>query len=146
MHLREIHVYTHELPIKNGAYSMAHAKYTSFTTTLVELVADDGTVGWGETCPVGPTYAECHSLGAVAALQEMAPGLIGCDIWPLALHRRMDGRLNGRAALRGRATAERCRTDHGQSAVAGMSSQRSAPRATSLTGLRRVPAHGPAMQ
>lgn len=95
MRIREIHVYTHELPIKNGAYSMAHAKYTSFTTTLVELVAEDGTIGWGETCPVGPTYAECHALGAVAALQEMAPGLIGSDVWPLALHRRMDGRLNG---------------------------------------------------
>lgn len=95
MRLKQLHVYTHELLIENGSYSMAHAKYSSFTTTLVRLVADDGTEGWGETCPVGPTYAECHALGAVAALTEMAPGLIGSDIWPLTLQRAMDVRLNG---------------------------------------------------
>src|SRR5215469_6956429 len=95
MRLRETHTHSHELPIKNGAYSMAHSKFSSFTTTLVRLVADDGTEGWGETCPVGPTYAECHALGAVAARREMAPGLMGSDVWPLSLQRRMDGRLNG---------------------------------------------------
>ena len=55
MRLREIHVYKHELPVKNGPYVMANAKVWSLDTTLVRLVGEDGTEGWGETCPVGAT-------------------------------------------------------------------------------------------
>ena len=95
MKLREIHIYSHELPVKNGPYVMANASVWSLGTTLVRLVAEDGTEGWGETCPVGPTYAEAHAGGARAALIEMAPGLIGCDLWPLSLQRRMNSLLNG---------------------------------------------------
>jgi L-alanine-DL-glutamate epimerase-like enolase superfamily enzyme len=61
----------------------------------VKLVAEDGTVGWGETCPIGPTYAEAHAAGARAALYELAKGLIGAEIWPLSLNRKMAGLLNG---------------------------------------------------
>ncbi len=62
----------------------------------MKLVADNGLVGWGETCPVGPTYAESHALGARAALREMAPGLVGTDLLGMrALHRKMDSLLNG---------------------------------------------------
>ncbi|MGC9538436.1 hypothetical protein [Streptomyces sp. UG1] len=53
-------------------------------------MSEDGAEGWGETCPIGPTYAEAHAKGARAALAEMALGLIGADLWPLALHRRME--------------------------------------------------------
>ncbi|MEX0283288.1 MAG: mandelate racemase/muconate lactonizing enzyme family protein [Paracoccaceae bacterium] len=95
MRISELHLFRHELPVKNGPYTMANAEVWSLTTTLVKLVAEDGTVGWGETCPVGPTYAESHAAGARAALGEMAPGLIGADIWPVSLNRRMGGLLNG---------------------------------------------------
>ena len=54
-----------------------------------KLVGEDGTVGWGETCPVGSTYAEAHAGGARAALSEMAEGLIGADLWPVTLNRKM---------------------------------------------------------
>ncbi|MEM9221199.1 MAG: mandelate racemase/muconate lactonizing enzyme family protein [Pseudomonadota bacterium] len=91
----EIHLYRHELPVKDGPYRIASSSIWSLTTTLVKLVANDGTVGWGETCPVGPTYAEAHSGGALAALQAMAPDLVGCDVRPQPLHRRMDSLLNG---------------------------------------------------
>jgi 4-hydroxyproline betaine 2-epimerase len=95
MRLREIHIYKHELPVKNGPYVMANAKVWSLDTTLVRLVAEGGTEGWGETCPVGATYAEAHAAGARAALTLMAPGLIGAEVWPLALQRRMNSLLNG---------------------------------------------------
>ena len=75
---------------------MANAEVWSLDTTVVKVVCDDGLVGWGETCPVGPTYQPHHAVGARAALAEMAPGLIGADpLGPVALRRRMDGLLNG---------------------------------------------------
>lgn len=95
MRIAEIHLYQHEQPVKNGPYRIASSEVWSLTTTLVKLVADNGVVGWGETCPVGPTYAEAHASGALAALAEMAPGLIGGAVWPVPLHRRMDGLLCG---------------------------------------------------
>ena len=95
MKIKELHIYAHTLPVKDGPYTMANAEVWSLDTTLVKLVAEDGTIGWGETCPVGPTYAEAHAGGARAALMEIAEGLIGSEIWPTALNRRMAALLNG---------------------------------------------------
>lgn len=95
LRIAEIYLYDHELPVKNGPYRMASGDVWSLTTTLVQMVAEDGTVGWGETCPVGPTYAEAHAGGALAALTLMAPQLIGAPVLPVPLHRQMDAVLNG---------------------------------------------------
>ena len=95
MRIAEIHIYAHDLPVKNGPYTMANAQVWALDTTLVRVVSDTGLEGWGETCPVGPTYAEAHAKGARAALMEMAPGLIGAEIAPLTLHRVMSRLLNG---------------------------------------------------
>lgn len=95
MHIKEIHIYQHDLPVKNGPYTMANAEVWALDTTLVKLVADNGLIGWGETCPVGPTYAEAHAKGARAALIEMAPNLIGTEVFPLTMHRKMNSLLNG---------------------------------------------------
>lgn len=96
MKITEIHVYSHELPVKNGPYVIASSKVSSLDTTLVRIVTDTGLEGWGETCPVGPTYQPSHALGARAALAEMAPALIGANpLQPVLLRRRMDASLNG---------------------------------------------------
>ena len=96
MKIKEVHIYSHNMAVKNGPYTIASSKVYSLDTTLLKLVADNGLFGWGETCPVGPTYQPHHSKGAVAALQEMAQGLIGANpLQPLQLRRRMDGLLNG---------------------------------------------------
>ncbi|GAA6210193.1 enolase C-terminal domain-like protein [Cognatishimia sp. WU-CL00825] len=95
MKIRELHIYSHKLPVKGGSYVMASGTVSSLDSTLIKLVAEDGTVGWGETCPIGATYAEAHVLGARAALIEMAKGLIGTEIWPTSLNRAMAGLLNG---------------------------------------------------
>ena len=97
LRIAEIHLYTHELPIKGAPYVIASVPVTSLTTTLVKLIGSDGTIGWGETCPVGPTYAEAHSGGALAALKVLARGLVGEEPLPLPFHRRMDGLLHGHA-------------------------------------------------
>ncbi|KQV17995.1 mandelate racemase [Pseudomonas sp. Root329] len=95
MKIASVHIYTHELPVLDGPYTMANQVVYSLTTTLVKLVADNGLFGWGETCPVGPTFSESHSGGAAAALTEMAKGLVGTEVLPVPLHRRMDGLLKG---------------------------------------------------
>ncbi|MEM7317932.1 MAG: mandelate racemase/muconate lactonizing enzyme family protein [Pseudomonadota bacterium] len=95
MKISELHIFAHDLPVRNGPYTMASGAVHALDTTLVKLVAEDGTIGWGETCPVGPTYAEAHALGARAALTEMARGLIGADIWPAKLNRKMHSLLTG---------------------------------------------------
>ena len=75
---------------------MANASVTHLDSTIVRVESDCGTVGWGETCPVGPTYAPSHAEGARAALTEMAPHLIGTDLdKPVLLNRKMDSLLNG---------------------------------------------------
>lgn len=91
-----LRIHRHELPVRGGPFRMASGTVFSLVSTLVEIVAEDGLSGWGETCPIGPTYQPHHARGAEAALREMAPGLIGADPTGLrALHRRMDGLLNG---------------------------------------------------
>jgi len=96
MKITEIHVYSVPLPVKDGPYTMANADVWTLDSTVVKVVCDDGFVGWGETCPVGPTYQPHHAAGARAALAEMAPGLLGADpLQSVALRRRMDGLLNG---------------------------------------------------
>ena len=73
MKISEIHIHTHDMPVKNGPYTIASSTVWSLQTTLVRIVADNGLTGWGETCPVGPTYAPSHALGAVAALSRSHP-------------------------------------------------------------------------
>lgn len=94
MRIKELHIYAHALPVKDGPYTMANAQVWSLDSTLVRIVSDTGLQGWGETCPVGPTYAESHGMGARAALQAMGEGLIGAEMAPLTLHRTMNGLLN----------------------------------------------------
>jgi L-alanine-DL-glutamate epimerase-like enolase superfamily enzyme len=96
MKISEVHLYSHELRVRGAPFVMANALVSSLETTLVKLVADNGLVGWGETCPVGPTYAPSHAAGARAALGEMAGGLLGASATaPLATARVMERLLNG---------------------------------------------------
>ncbi len=95
MKIKEIHIYQHDLPVKGGPYVMASGAVAALDTTLVKIVTDGGVTGWGETCPVGPVYAEAHAGGARAALAAMAPGLIGTALSPLTVQRKMATLLNG---------------------------------------------------
>lgn len=96
MRITEIHLYQVDLPVVGGAYRLSGGAHTAFDSTLVQVVSDAGISGWGETCPVGPTHAAAHALGARAALTQMAPGLIGRLLTgPAAVRRRMHGLLRG---------------------------------------------------
>lgn len=96
MQIAEIAVYSHQLPVRGGPYVMASGSVDELQTTVVRVTANNGVVGWGESCPIGPTYQPSHAAGAQAALLEMGPGLIGANLQQTTLlHRRMDSLLNG---------------------------------------------------
>jgi L-alanine-DL-glutamate epimerase-like enolase superfamily enzyme len=96
MRIREIRVYHANLPVTDGEYRMALSTVKHLESTVVEMIAEDGTTGWGETCPLGSTYQPQHMLGARAAIAEIAPGLVGFDVDSIrAFYRQMDARLNG---------------------------------------------------
>ncbi|MCD2190484.1 mandelate racemase/muconate lactonizing enzyme family protein [Actinomycetospora soli] len=96
MKIARIRVHQALLPVVGGAYRMSHTTVEALDSTLVEIVTDDGRSGWGETCPLGPVYQPHHALGARAALEQMAPGLVGTEIEsPRAFAARMDGLLAG---------------------------------------------------
>lgn len=97
MRIAELAVFSHRMPVVGGTYRIASSEVDVLDSTLVRMTADDGTVGWGETCPVGPTYQPHHAGGARAALAELCPGLLGEDPTRIrALHRTMDRLLAGR--------------------------------------------------
>ena len=96
MRIAEIHLYQVDLPLEGTVYRLSDGAHTAFDSTVVQIVSDTGLSGWGETCPVGPTHAPAHALGARAALAQMAPGLIGRTMTgPAALQRTLHGLLRG---------------------------------------------------
>jgi 4-hydroxyproline betaine 2-epimerase len=78
-------------------YSYSGARLTNIPTLIARVETDDGFVGWGESCPLGPTYQPAHALGGVAAVRVFAPTLIGTDALPRILSQRMDLALEGHA-------------------------------------------------
>lgn len=97
MKIAEIRVYQVDLPLAEGRYAYADGKFvTALDSTLVEVVADDGRVGLGESCPLGAAYLPAFAGGARAAIGELAPALLGADPAELGVvNQRMDRALKG---------------------------------------------------
>ncbi len=78
-------------------------RVTSFDTTLVEVEADDGTIGWGESKPAVGSAGSCAAVVATVE-NELAPALMGRDprrinaLWELMYN----GSRDGHAATAGR--------------------------------------------
>ncbi len=92
MKVTEVHVFQHDLPVVDPPYTMATQSVYSLDSTIVMVVCDDGTVGYGETCPLGSTYQPQHALGARAAIAEVAPSLLGLDP---TLHGQVNAAMDG---------------------------------------------------
>ncbi|MGB5705648.1 MAG: mandelate racemase/muconate lactonizing enzyme family protein [Arenicellales bacterium] len=97
MKITQLTVYGYDLSYRYGDYVMSgNQVITHLPSTVVRISTDQGLEGWGEVCPLGPLYLASHGQGARAALQEMAPGLIGVDPTNLsAVHIALDGSLRG---------------------------------------------------
>lgn len=99
MRIRAIEAYTYELGYRYGNYVMSGGRIVrTLPSTVARIVTDEGVEGWAETCPLGSTYLPSHARGALAALHELAPALIGADPSNFGdVQRRMAGALRGHA-------------------------------------------------
>ena len=97
--IARVELFSYELGYAGGEYVMSGGRViTTLSSTVARVTTDDGLVGHGETCPLGPAYLPAHSAGARAALCELAPAVVGLDATNLgALDRAMDAALRGHA-------------------------------------------------
>jgi len=97
MRITGVNVYRVELPLHEGSYKWSGGRSVEvFDSTVVELMTDDGTTGFGEVCPLGPAYLPAYAAGARTGIAELAPGLIGLDPTEINLvNQRMDASLRG---------------------------------------------------
>ncbi len=97
MKIRRIAAYRMELPLREGSYNWSGGKSVSvFDSTLVRVETDEGIIGHGEVCPLGPAYLPAYAEGVRAGLAVLAPNLLDEDPRELErLNRRMDAALMG---------------------------------------------------
>ena len=97
MKITRIFAHRVELPLREGSYKWSGGKSVSvFDSTIVGVETDEGLVGYGEVCPLGPFYLPAYAEGVRAGLRELAPHLIGFDPRELSrLNHRMDAALKG---------------------------------------------------
>ncbi len=97
MKIAAIDVFGYELTYAHGEYVMSGGRAAqSQASTLVRIRTADGLEGWGESSTLGGTYLPTFAEGIRAAVQVMAPSLIGMDATNLSLiHQKMDALLLG---------------------------------------------------
>ncbi|MGH9363804.1 MAG: cis-3-hydroxy-L-proline dehydratase [Thermoanaerobaculia bacterium] len=97
MKIRRIAAYRAELPLHEGSYQWSGGKSVAlFDSTLVRVETDEGIVGHGEVCPLGPAYLPAYAEGVRAGIAVLGPHLLGEDPRELErINRRMDAVLKG---------------------------------------------------
>ena len=97
MKLRELRAYSVPLPLATGAYEMSHGRrLTAIETTVVQVTAEDGTIGYGEACTLGASYIEGFAASVQASVRELAPIVLDCDVFGAdVLLARMDTAMRG---------------------------------------------------
>ncbi len=89
MKITRIAVYHLLIPIQGKPYKLSGGRvFTEFDSTVVSLETDDGVTGWGEACPFGPIYGAAFGAGIRAAMEILAPAVLGLD--PLQAERVYD--------------------------------------------------------
>ena len=91
-----------DLPLREGSYKWSGEKSVDiFDSTIVAIETDDGHVGYGECCPLGPFYLPAYADGVRAGLKELGPHLIGLDPTQTGkLNHVMDQCLKGHAYVK----------------------------------------------
>jgi len=97
MKITRVQAYQVDLPLHEGSYNWSGGKSVQvFDSTVVKLTTDDGVVGYGESCPLGPAYLPSYARGVRAGLEELAPALIGLDPTHISqVNQAMDRALKG---------------------------------------------------
>ncbi|MAV35648.1 MAG: mandelate racemase [Planctomycetaceae bacterium] len=97
MKISRISAFQVDLPLREGSYCWSGGKSVDvFDSTVVRVETDEGLVGHGEVCPLGPSYLPAYGSGARTGIGELAPHLLGADPTQLAcLNDTMDRALKG---------------------------------------------------
>ena len=99
MRIRRISVYRVDLPLRE-TYGLSGGRLVTecLDSTFVRIETGCGLEGWGEGCPWGHSYLPAHGPGLRAALEVLAPALLGRDPRALeTINHVMDARLPGHA-------------------------------------------------
>ncbi|NIN70819.1 MAG: mandelate racemase [Gemmatimonadetes bacterium] len=97
MKITRIAAYQVDLPLHEGSYKWSGGKSVEvFDSTVVRVETDEGVVGHGEVCPLGPFYLPAYAKGARTGIAELAPHILGENPTQLErLNRLMDAALLG---------------------------------------------------
>lgn len=80
MKIVKIEMYQVDLPYSGGTYLLSGGReYSNFDASIVRIITDDGTDGWGESTPFGSNYIAAHAFGTRAGIAEIAPFMLGQD-------------------------------------------------------------------
>lgn len=95
--ITQIDLHSYDLTYVGGEYVMSGNRVIStLSSTVACVTTEDGTRGYGETCPLGTNYLPAHAGGARAGLEELAPHVVGLDASnPGEILAAMDGALLG---------------------------------------------------
>ena len=97
MKIKRIMAYQVDLPLHEGSYKWSGGKSIDvFDSTIVAVETDDGLIGYGECCPLGPFYLPAYGAGVRTGIKELGPHLIGQNpIETGKLNQLMDQCLKG---------------------------------------------------
>ena len=74
--ITRINAYQVDLPVAEGRYSWSNDNFVEvFDSTIIEIETDAGIKGYGECCPLGPSYLPAYAAGVRAGLKELGPKL-----------------------------------------------------------------------
>ena len=97
MQIRRISAYQVSLPLAEGPYNWSGGNTVAvFDSTIVRIDTDEGLSGYGEVCPLGPSYLPAYAAGARTGIAELGPALLGLDPTSLgSVNETMDAALKG---------------------------------------------------
>ena len=102
MKIKRITAYQVDLPLHEGSYKWSGGKSVDvFDSTIVSIETDDGYIGYGECCPLGPFYLPAYAEGVRTGIKELGPHLIGQNPTETGkLNQTMDQYLKGHAYVK----------------------------------------------
>lgn len=102
MKIRSIDLFQVNYSLRDEKYSWSNDLFiTAVASHVVRVRTDDGLVGYGEVCPLGPAYMDAFAGGVPAGIAEIGPAVLGMDPRQLnLLNERMDLALGGHAYVK----------------------------------------------
>ena len=79
MKIKEIKIFQVNLTMKEGHYSWSNQSFRSFDSTVVQIITNQGISGFGEICPLGPSYLPSYSEGVRVGIKKLSEILLGKD-------------------------------------------------------------------